>query len=146
MTAPVQPLGIPTARDLDDLVSLIRLLGYSLDADVLSARLERLTADAGHETWVVRGDDGGITAVAGGRIVWAYNDDAPTAELLLLVVSEAGRRDGLGSHLLGHVEAWAHGHGARVVNAVSAAATDSANRFYRKRGYHEAGVRYSKLI
>jgi hypothetical protein len=29
---------------------------------------------------------------------------------------------------------------------VSAAATDSANRFYRKRGYHEAGVRYSKLI
>lgn len=146
MTAPVQPLGIPTARDLDDLVSLIRLLGYSLDADVLSARLERLTADAGHETWVVRGDDGGITAVAGGRIVWAYNDDAPTAELLLLVVSEAGRRDGLGSHLLGHVEAWAHGHGARVVNAVSAAATDSANRFYRKRGYHEAGVRYSKLV
>ena len=146
MTAPVQPLGIPTARDLDDLVSLIRLLGYSLDADVLSARLERLTADAGHETWEVRGDDGGITAVAGGRILWAYNDDAPTAELLLLVVSEAGRRDGLGSHLLGHVEAWAHGHGARVVNAVSAAATDSANRFYRKRGYHEAGVRYSKLI
>lgn len=146
MTAPVQPLGIPTARDLDDLVSLIRLLGYSLDADVLSARLARLTSDAGHETWVVRGEEGGITAVAGGRILWAYNDDAPTAELLLLVVSEAGRRDGLGSHLLGHVEAWAHGHGARVVNAVSAAATDSANRFYRKRGYHEAGVRYSKLI
>jgi GNAT superfamily N-acetyltransferase len=146
MTAPVQTLGIPTARDLDDLVSLIRLLGYTLDSDVLSARLARLSVDAGHETWVVRDSDDRITAVAGGRIVWAYNDDAPTAELLLLVVSEAGRRDGLGSRLLGHVEAWANTHGARVVNAVGAAATDTASRFYRKRGYHEAGVRYSKLI
>jgi GNAT superfamily N-acetyltransferase len=113
---------------------------------VLSARLARLSVDAGHETWVVRDPDDRITAVAGGRIVWAYNDDAPTAELLLLVVSEAGRRDGLGSRLLGHVEAWANTHGARVVNAVGAAATDTASRFYRKRGYHEAGVRYSKLI
>jgi GNAT superfamily N-acetyltransferase len=146
MTAPVQTLGIPTARDLNDLVSLIRILGYTLDADVLSARLARLSVDAGHETWVVRDSDDRITAVAGGRIVWAYNDDAPTAELLLLVVSEAGRRDGLGSRLLGHVEAWANTHGARVVNAVGAAATDTASRFYRKRGYHEAGVRYSKLI
>ena len=146
MTATVQPLGIPTTSDLDDLVSLIGLLGYALDADVLSRRLARLTADAGHETWVVRGDDGHITAVAGGHVVWAYNDDAPTAELLLLVVSAEARRDGVGSYLLGHFETWARGHQARVLNAVSAAATDSANRFYRKRGYHEAGVRYSKLV
>lgn len=146
MTAPVQPLGIPTTRDLDDLVSLIGLLGYSLDSDVLSARLDRLTSESGYETWVVRDDDDRISAVAGAHLRWAYNDDAPTAELLLLVVSDRARRDGVGSHLLGHVEAWARGNRARVLNAVSAAATDSANRFYRKRGYHEAGVRYSKLI
>ena len=146
MTATVEVLANPTADDLDDLVALIGLLGHSLDAEVLSARLSHLTAAAGHETWVVRGDDGHITAVAGGHVVWAYNDDAPTAELLLLVVSAEARRDGVGSYLLGHFETWARGHQARVLNAVSAAATDSANRFYRKRGYHEAGVRYSKLI
>jgi GNAT superfamily N-acetyltransferase len=146
MTATVEVLGTPTPDDLDDLVRLISLLGHTLDAEVLSARLSRLTAEAGHETWVVRGPDGRIGAVAGAHVVWAYNDDAPTAQLLLLVVGEELRRDGVGSYLLGHFEQWGRAQGARVLNAVSAAATDSAHRFYRKRGYHEAGVRYSKLV
>jgi len=146
MTATVEVLGTPTPDDLDDLVSLISLLGHSLDADVLSARLARLTAEAGHETWVVRDHAGRVSAVAGAHVMWVYNADAPTAQLLLLVVSEEARRDGVGSYLLGHFEDWARGHGARTLDAVSAAATDSAHRFYRKRGYHEAGVRYSKLV
>jgi GNAT superfamily N-acetyltransferase len=146
MTATVEILVSPTSDDLDDLVALIGLLGHSLDADVLSARLAHLTAAAGHETWVVRGDDGRVVAVAGAHVRWAYNADAPTAQLLLLVVGEAARRDGTGSHLLQHFEEWSRGHGARTLEAVSAAATDSAHRFYRKRGYHEAGVRYSKLV
>jgi len=146
MTATVEVLGTPTPDDLDDLVSLISSLGYALDADVLSARLARLTAEAGHETWVVRDAAGRISAVAGAHVTWAYNADAPTAQLLLLVVADAARGDGLGSYLLGHFEGWARGHGARTLDAVSAAATDSAHRFYRKRGYHEAGVRYSKLV
>ena len=146
MTATVEILASPTSDDLDDLVALIGLLGYSLDAEVLSARLSHLTAAAGHETWVVRGDDGRVVAVAGAHVRWAYNADAPTAQLLLLVVGEAARRDGTGSHLLQHFEEWSRGHGARTLEAVSAAATDSAHRFYRKRGYHEAGVRYSKLV
>jgi len=146
MTATVEILASPTSDDLDDLVALIGLLGYSLDAEVLSARLSHLTAAAGHETWVVRGDDGRVVAVAGAHVRWAYNADDPTAQLLLLVVGEAARRDGTGSHLLQHFEEWSRGHGARTLEAVSAAATDSAHRFYRKRGYHEAGVRYSKLV
>jgi len=124
MTATVEVLGTPTPDDLDDLVSLISLLGHSLDADVA----------------------GRVSAVAGAHVMWVYNADAPTAQLLLLVVSEEARRDGVGSYLLGHFEEWARGHGARTLDAVSAAATDSAHRFYRKRGYHEAGVRYSKLV
>jgi GNAT superfamily N-acetyltransferase len=146
MTATVELLASPTSDDLDDLVALIGLLGHSLDAEVLSARLAHLTGAAGHETWVVRGDDGRVVAVAGAHVRWAYNADAPTAQLLLLVVGEAARRDGTGSHLLQHFEEWSRGHGARTLEAVSAAATDSAHRFYRKRGYHEAGVRYSKLV
>lgn len=145
MTATVEPLGTADATDLDDLVLLIRSLGYSLDTADLSARLERLTPEAGHETWVVRDDAGRISAVAGAHVMWAYNTDAPTAQLLLLVVRPDGRRDGVGSQLLGHFEAWAHEHGASSLSAVSAAATDSAHRFYQKRGYHESGTRYTKL-
>ncbi|GAB2973998.1 GNAT family N-acetyltransferase [Frigoribacterium salinisoli] len=145
MTATVEVLGTPTPDDLDDLVTLISSLGYALDADVLATRLDRLTGAAGHETWVVRDDAGRVRAVAGGHLMWAYNADAPVAQLLLLVVRDDARRDGIGSQLLSHFEAWADRHGARTLDAVSAAATDSAHRFYQKRGYHSTGSRYSKL-
>lgn len=145
MTATVEPLGQATSDDLDDLVVLIRSLGYALDSGALAGRLARLTRDAGHETWVVRDDDRRIRAVAGAHVMWAYNADSPTAQLLLLVVRPDSRRDGLGSQLLGHFEEWARVHGASSLSAVSAAATDSAHRFYQKRGYHESGTRYSKL-
>lgn len=42
MTATVEILASPTSDDLDDLVALIGLLGHSLDAEVLSARLSHL--------------------------------------------------------------------------------------------------------
>lgn len=146
MTVTVEPLGDPTPADLDDLVVLVRSLGYELDATVFAARLARLTGQAGHETWVVRDAGGRISAVSGAHLLFAYNSDAPTAQLLLLVVRPDARRDGVGSHLLSHFESWAAEHGARTLAAVSAAATDSAHRFYQKRGYHEAGTRYSKIV
>ncbi|MCU1528379.1 MAG: acetyltransferase [Frondihabitans sp.] len=145
MTASVEPLGTPSSDDLDDLVTLIRLLGYTLDAEALASRLARLTAEAGHETWVVRDDAGRVSAVAGAHLLWAYNSDQPTAQLMLLVVRQDARRDGVGSQLLSHFESWARSYGASALNAVSAAATDSAHRFYQKRGYHQAGRAYSKL-
>ncbi|ARC57259.1 Aminoglycoside N(6')-acetyltransferase type 1 [Frondihabitans sp. 762G35] len=146
MTATVESLGQATARDLDDLVALIRLLGYSIESDELASRLARLTREAGHETWVVRDADGRISAVAGGHVTWAYNSDQPTAQLLLLVVRPDVRRDGLGSLVLAHFERWGRSHRALQLSAVSAAATDSAHRFYQKRGYHDSGVlRYTKI-
>jgi len=145
MTATVEPLGTADASDLDDLVLLIRSLGYSLDSAALDVRLGRMSRQAGHETWVVRDDDGRIRAVAGAHVTWAYNSDAPLAQLLLLVVRPDGRRDGVGSQLLTHFEDWARSLGASSLSAVSAAATDSAHRFYQKRGYHESGTRYTKL-
>lgn len=145
MTATVELLGTPTSDDLDDLVGLIRSLGYTLDARDLSVRLTHLSLEAGHETWVVRDGSGRISAVAGGHVMWAYNSDVPTAQLLLLVVRPDARRDGLGSQLLIHFETWAGSHDASALSAVSAAATDSAHRFYQRRGYHESGTRYTKL-
>jgi len=141
----VEQLGVASRDDLDDIASLIRTLGYTLDTEQLGARLVRLTLEAGHETWVVRADGGRIVAVAGAHVMWAYNADDPTAQLLLLVVERDARRDGTGSALLLHFESWAASHGATTLSAVSAAATESAHRFYQKRGYHESGMRYTKL-
>lgn len=145
MTLTVEPLGPTTTDDLDDLVSLISLLGYRLDAETLATRLTRLDPSSGYETWVVRDEAGRIAAVAGAHVLWAYNSDRPAAQLMLLVVREDSRRDGLGTLLLGHFEAWAKSHDAATLAAVSAAAPETAHRFYQRRGYHSTGSAYSKM-
>lgn len=145
MPVSVLPLGTPSADDLVDVADLVRSLGYAVDDAALSKRLARLTAEAGHETWVVRDESGRVSAVAGAHLLWAYNSDQPTAQLLLLVVKPGARRNGVGSQLLAHFEEWARANGAATLTAVSAAAAETAHRFYQKRGYHESGLRYSKL-
>jgi GNAT superfamily N-acetyltransferase len=146
MTPTVEPLGpTTTPDDLDDLVALIGLLGYRLDAATLVARLARLEPAAGYETWVIRDEAGRIAAVGGAHVLWAYNADRPAAQLMLLVVREDCRRDGLGTLLLGHFEAWAASHHAATLAAVSAAAPETAHRFYQRRGYHSTGSAYSKM-
>jgi len=128
-----------------DVTALVRLLGHVVDEPAMRVRLERLTPEAGHRTWLVRDDDGRAVAVAGAQMTWSYASDEPTAQLLLLVVDPTVRRNGTGSALIGTFEAWAVEQGARRLSAVSAAATDSAHRFYQRRGYHDAGVRYTKI-
>ncbi|OIH98343.1 MULTISPECIES: GNAT family N-acetyltransferase [unclassified Curtobacterium] len=145
MTLTVESITTWSDTDVADVAALVRLLGHEVDESSMRARLERLTPEAGHHTWVVRDGDGRPVAVAGAQVTWAYASDEPTAQLLLLVVDESARRTGTGSALLGTFETWALEQGARRLSAVSAAATDSAHRFYQKRGYHDAGVRYTKL-
>lgn len=145
MTATVEPLVAATPDDLADLVLLIGLLGYRLDEAQLALRLQRLDPAKGYETWVVRDPDGRISAVAGGHVLYAYNADRPAAQLMLLVVRDDARRDGLGSQLLEYFEGWARTHDAVTLSAVSAAARETAHRFYQKRGYHSTGSAYSKM-
>lgn len=145
MSIPAVAVSSWTDQDVADVADLVRLIGHDVDDDRMRERLGRLTPEAGHRTWLVRDAEGRVAAVAGAQCTWAYNSDEPTAQLLLLVVRPDGRRDGLGSELLALFETWADEQGARRLSAVSAAATDSAHRFYQKRGYHEAGVRYTKL-
>ncbi|WFR66387.1 GNAT family N-acetyltransferase [Curtobacterium flaccumfaciens] len=145
MTLPVESIATWSDTDVADVAALVRLLGHVVDEQAMRARLERLTPQAGHRTWVVRDEGGRAVAVAGAQVTWAYASDEPTAQLLLLVVDPTARRHGTGSALIGTFETWAVEQGARRLSAVSAAATDSAHRFYQKRGYHEAGVRYTKI-
>lgn len=145
MTLPVESITTWSDTDVADVTALVRLLGHVVDEPAMRARLERLTPEAGHRTWLVRDEDGRAVAVAGAQVTWAYASDEPTAQLLLLVVDETARRLGTGSALIGTFETWAVEQGARRLSAVSAAATDSAHRFYQKRGYHDAGVRYTKI-
>ncbi|MBT2503705.1 GNAT family N-acetyltransferase [Curtobacterium sp. ISL-83] len=146
MTLSVESITSWSDADVADVAALVRLLGHQVDDAAMRARLERLTPEAGHRTWLVRGADGRATAVAGAQLTWTYASDEPTAQLLLLVVDGTARRLGTGSTLIGTFETWAAEQGVRRLSAVNAAATDSAHRFYQKRGYHETGLRYTKIV
>jgi GNAT superfamily N-acetyltransferase len=141
-----EPISTWTEPDVAAVTDLVAEEAHQVEPAAMQARLDRLTAEAGHRTWVVRGDDGRPIAVAGAQVTWTYASDEPTAQLLLLVVDPTSRRHGTGSALLGTFETWAAEQGARRLSAVSAAATDNAHRFYQRRGYHEAGVRYTRLV
>ncbi|KDP90476.1 MULTISPECIES: GNAT family N-acetyltransferase [Clavibacter] len=145
MTNAIQSLGTPSPSDLTVIVELLRLLDYEVDEDRVAARLSRMTAAAGHETWVVRDEAGEIAGLAGGHLMWGLADDEPIAQLIILVVREGRQAGGIGSDLIRHYEAWARGHGASRFLATSAAARDNVTRFYARRGYHASGIRYSKL-
>src|SRR3954471_11767795 len=127
MTLSVESITSWSDTDVADVAALVRLLGHVVDESAMRARLERLTPEAGHRTWLIRDDDGRAVAVAGAQVTWAYASDEPTAQLLLLVVDPSARRLGTGSALIGTFETWAVEQGARQLSAVSAAATDSAH-------------------
>ncbi len=145
MTNAIQPLGVPSDGDLEVIVELLALLGYQATTEQVARRIARMKADAGHENWVVRNADGEIVGLAGGQVMWGFNDDAPIAQLIILVVREGSHGMGIGSDLILHFEQWAREHGANRFFATSAAAVDSVSRFYARRGYHAAGLRFFKL-
>lgn len=147
MTNAIEPLGVPSDGDLEVVVELLALLGYEATTEQVARRIARMKADAGHENWVVRGADadGEIVGLAGGQVMWGFNDDAPQAQLILLVVREGSHGVGIGSDLILHFEKWARSHGASRFFATSAAAVDSVSRFYARRGYHAAGLRFFKV-
>jgi GNAT superfamily N-acetyltransferase len=145
VTNAIEPLGVPSDGDLDVIVELLALLGYEATADQVARRIARMKADAGHENWVVRNGGGEIVGLAGGQVMWGFNDDAPIAQLIILVVREGSHGLGIGSDLILHFEKWARSQGASRFFATSAAAVDSVSRFYARRGYHAAGLRFFKL-
>ncbi len=145
MTNAIEPLGVPSDGDLEVIVELLALLGYTATTEQVARRIARMKADAGHENWVVRNGEGEIVGLAGGQVMWGFNDDAPIAQLIILVVREGSHGKGIGSDLILHFEQWARTHGASRFFATSAAAVDSVSRFYARRGYHAAGLRFFKL-
>jgi GNAT superfamily N-acetyltransferase len=145
VTNAIEPLGVPSDGDLEVIVELLALLGYEATTDQVARRIARMKADAGHENWVVRNGSGEIVGLAGGQLMWGFNDDAPQAQLIILVVREGSHGVGIGSDLVLHFEKWARAQGAIRFYATSAAAVDSVSRFYARRGYHAAGLRFFKL-
>ncbi|HEY1178720.1 MAG TPA: GNAT family N-acetyltransferase, partial [Phytomonospora sp.] len=97
--------------DAEGLVELLGQLGYPVTAEALAARIARNDAPD-YRAWVCVADDGRPVGFAGGHVMRPWEQDAPVAQLMILVADEAHRGRGVGSALVDAFEAWARDVGA----------------------------------
>jgi GNAT superfamily N-acetyltransferase len=144
-TPAAAPPLIRTAVADDDhaLATLATHLGYPVDAAAMSARMARIRADDGYQTFVAEVDRR-VVGFAGVTWKWSYVEDEPRAQLLSLVVDPAERGRGTGAALVAAAEAWARERGAGAIHLTTALHRQAAHRFYERIGYARTGYRYVK--
>lgn len=129
----------------------------------LRDHLDRATFDALHRAGAGQGlrftavfarpGDGGPSRPDGpeclGVAGWRVLDTASVVRKLYvddLVVDEAHRSQGIGGMLLDHLEQVARDEGAHCIELDSGHQRTDAHRFYRRRGYHDPGLRFRKHV
>jgi len=121
------------AGDIAAVTRLAVQLGYAVDETAIGRRLDRYAGSSVHLL---------IVAEWGGVIVgWAHALERPLlheplhAELGGLVVDEAARGTGVGSAMLGVVDAWAASRGHDGIWLHSRVERTEAHRFYPSHGF-----------
>ncbi|MGW4154588.1 N-acetyltransferase family protein [Micromonospora chersina] len=133
-------------RDAVALLDLLGELGYPTGAVSLAARLERIEEDPSYSAWTVETDDGRLLGLAGGHLMRPLEEDTCVAQLIILVVSQAAKRTGVGRSLVEAFERWAIQAGAGRVVVTSGAQRSDAHEFYRHLGFKETGKRFGKPL
>jgi GNAT superfamily N-acetyltransferase len=131
--------------DADAVAKLLVQLGYpSTPADV-TARLDRLTSEGGHQVLVAEID----CAVVGVVTVFVrhlLSLDAPLGRIAAMVVDDARRSQGIGGKLVEAAEAIARAAGCDRIEVTSAERRTRAHDFYRRLGYEDRPVRFIKRL
>jgi GNAT superfamily N-acetyltransferase len=72
--------------------------------------------------------------------------DGEGAQIAALVVTESGRRKGTGRDLVVAGEAWAAESGCHTVWVSSGLRRQESHEFYRRLGYGDSGLRFTKEL
>lgn len=144
-TLPAMTVRAAEMGDAAELAGLFAELGHPADAAAVAARIGRNTRPE-YESWVYVTDDGTVAGFAGGHLLHPWENEAPAAQLMILVVGERYRGLGVGTTLVDAFEAWARREGAWRVLVTSRTAREAAHRFYVGRGYEQNGLRFGKRL
>lgn len=132
------------AADAEAIANLLSQLGYSTDAGLVPARLERL-AIVGDRV-VVAEADGEVAGLAHLQVTPTIEHDRPVAKIGALVVEESHRGTGVGRALVDALEVEARGRGCDVLFLTTAERRDDAHLFYERVGFAHTGRRYSRTL
>ena len=124
---------------------LITQLGYPSTEAEMHDRMEAISADADHMTFVAE-REGQVLGVIGVRVGIHYERSGRYGQILVLVTDETARSLGIGALLVAEGEQWLSEMGARVVVVTSGNHRVGAHKFYTRLGYDPTGQRFFKNL
>ena len=144
---PVVTLTIRDAElnDAPKLAALMIELGYKTTSSEMRERLKSILSDARYSTLVAENENE-ICGMIGTLTHVSHEHNNPSGKIIALVVSETGRRRGVGRDLISAAE---KDFGRRNVTRVTLTTRferDDAHGFYEALGYSRTGFRFAKNL
>ena len=124
---------------------LITDMGYPTTAAAMTERLTVVLADSNYMTLVAE-TGGAVVGIIGASLGHYYEKDGLYSRIVVLAVSSAARRRGIGRQLVEAAEAWSATHGARELFLNSGFHRPEAHAFYERCGYSRTGFRFTKQL
>ena len=134
-----------TGADAPAIAGLITELGYPTSESEMRARFTTIAADPNYRTFVAQ-VAATVAGVAGVGLAPFYERNGIYGRLLVLAVSDAYRRKGIGRGLVKASEAWVASRGAIAMLVMTAHHREHAHRFYAGIGYTSTGLRFVKEL
>jgi GNAT superfamily N-acetyltransferase len=130
-------------NDSPGIARLVTQLGYPSSEAEIRNRLAVFSGRPDYAVWVAE-SSGRIVGLVGVFVHYALEFDGAYGRLLGLVVDEARRGEGIGKQLMEHTERWLREHGVNHLTLTSGKQRTQAHGFYRRLGYEETGLRFTK--
>lgn len=134
-------------NDIEDVVVLMRELGYPTSVEVMRNRMQILESLPDYHTFIADLDGRAIGLVGVCKRVLYESDDTPV-QIAALVTHSQYRGMGIGKSLVQTAERWALEAGAPKIFLTSGMRPErsDAHEFYKNLGYDITGYRFVKKL
>lgn len=134
-----------TREDASALAILMTQLGYPTAPAEMAVRLDAILADDDYYTLVAE-RDGNVVGMVGARVGVLYELGGPYGQIMVMVVDEQARGQGIGALLLHGAEEWLRGRGVGLIVLNSGLKRTAAHRFYQREGYTAKSYGFAKKL
>lgn len=133
-------------EDASDISALLEELGHPLSPDHVARQLG-LIRECGRAYFVVVATAGErAVGVVSGFATPVLHREHPVGRISVLVVARSHAGKGLGSTLLREADERLRAQGCGRIELTSAAHRSEAHEFYRRKGYQQQGLRFTRDV
>ncbi len=136
---------LAAAKDTNELVLLLKELGYPNSGDAVRKRLKKLTRNR-QDTILVAESKAKVLGMGHLHVADLFHQKGKLGRVMALVVANKYGRRGIGRKLMARLEAKARRAGCVKMEVTSGWHRDDAHKFYLGLGYHEKPKRFIKEL